>query len=305
MAYRLSIIIVHYKTPGLLLKCLRSLYLTDLLIEIIVVDNHSNDNSVEIIKREYPLVKLIENKENKGFSSANNQGIQIAKSENILLLNPDTEVNSDTLEKLILFLETQKSLCIIGPGLLNSDLSLQMSAWKYPWLSELLSDLFFLNRFLNRNYNSNCFSRSFCVEALSGAALLFKKQLTEKIGLLDDNLFWMEDVDFCYRANKAGAAIIYYPYAEVIHHSGQSSKKNQKIAVSNQLLSKLKFFKKHKGKHIFILASVIIFFNILSRIGLFSILFPFFALAGEKLAAYFFTLKRFFAYVFAGNLKIN
>ena len=217
---KISIIIVSYNVKDFLFNCIVSVQKYFSEAEIIVVDNNSSDGSVEMLKQNFPLVKLIDNKENKGFSGANNQGIVMARSENILLLNPDTEVIDGALNKMISFLETQKELCIVGPQLLNTDKTLQKSCWKFPKVIEIIAETFYLHLLFNSKYYSNKKQETvFEVDALSGAALLFKKELLQKIGILDENLFWMEDVDLCYRNKKSGGSNIYFPEAKIIHHS--------------------------------------------------------------------------------------
>ena len=115
MKPELSIIIVNYNAKEYISSCLTSIHKYFDKAEIIVIDNNSTDGSVELINLNYPDVKLIANKVNKGFSSANNQGIITVQSENILLLNPDTEIIDGSLDKMLDILKLQKDLCIIGP----------------------------------------------------------------------------------------------------------------------------------------------------------------------------------------------
>ena len=245
----ISIIIVSWNVKEYLRGCLSSVFknIQGISVEVIVVDNNSSDGSVEMLKQNYPDVKLIGNRNNNGFSKANNQGIEIAQSENILLLNPDTEIKYESLEKMISFLDSQKSCCIVAPKLLNTDGTLQMSCLKFPNLFMIIAEVFYLHHFFDsKKYLTKKMKSVFETDALSGAALLFKKDTINKIGMLDENLFWVEDVDFCYRNKISGGVNIYFPEAEIIHHSGQSSKKNYRITISNQLISRLKFFRKHK-----------------------------------------------------------
>jgi GT2 family glycosyltransferase len=115
--------------------------------------------------------------------------------------------------------------------------------------------------------------------------------------MFDDKLFWMEDVDFCYRAKIEGAKVIYFPLTEIIHYSGESSKKNINASLSNQLISKIKFVKKHYSILTALIASIFIFVHIISRIAIFFCL----SLTGRnfkvKRSAYFYSLKKYFNYV--------
>jgi len=216
---RISIIIVSYKVRDLLLACLRSLEKTsgekgDL--EIIVVDNNSGDGTRESVLNEFPNVQFVENKVNAGFSGANNQGMVLAKGDYIFLLNPDTEVVGDAVRELEQYLNRHPECVLVAPQLLNTNGSLQISAWKDHRLSSLLIETFFLHKMFNTlQYPSSFFNKTFEPSTLSGAALFFRKSLTEAIGLLDEQLFWMEDIDFCLRA-KAKGRVVYLPDAKVI-----------------------------------------------------------------------------------------
>lgn len=303
---KLSIVIVSYNVKEYLSACITSIQRDSVPVEIIVVDNNSSDGTLQMLKESFPLVKLIANKENKGFSGANNQGIVVAESQYILLLNPDTEIVGDALEKMVQFLNQKGDNCIIGPKLLNSDRSLQISCWKFPGLMEMFLELFYLHQvFGTRNYSVEKMKNIFEPHALSGAAVLFNKDLINKIGGLDEIFFWMEDIDFCYRAKKAGANIIYFPEATIIHHSGKSSKNNQHIVISNQLISKLKFEKKHGTFFSFVIACVIIFLQIISRLFILFIASAFKMTFKEKRYAYYFSLIKYFKFISGKNNAIT
>ena len=305
MMPKLSIVIVSYNVKDFLYNCIVSIQKNLVSVEIIVVDNNSSDGSIEMLKQNFSDVTLIQNKGNNGFSKANNQGIDIARSENILLLNPDTEIKSDALDKMIGFLETQKQLCIIGPKLLNTDGTLQMSCFKTPSVFTVIAESVYLHiLFSSKKYFLNKMKNIFNAEAMSGAAVLFRKELVLKTGLLDEDLFWMEDVDLCYRNIKSGGTNIYFPEATIIHHSGQSAKKNYRVAISNQLMSKLKFFRKHKKYFSFFFSAIFILIQIITRIFIFGILSISSNTSQKKCDAYAFTFVKFFKYIFTGNKNI-
>jgi GT2 family glycosyltransferase len=140
---------------------------------------------------------------------------------------------------------------------------------------------------------------------LSGAALFFPKSLFETIGGLDPQLFWMEDADFSLRASQAGAKLVYFPSSVIVHHSGQSSKKNQKVVVSNQLLSKLKYYRKHLSWIAFAAGVFFCFIHICSRILIFSGLSLFASRYREKAAAYYFTFGKFFRYLLTSDKSVT
>jgi GT2 family glycosyltransferase len=273
-------------------------------VEIIVVDNNSKDDSTSAVKEKYPNVILVENKFNAGFSGANNQGMKLASGEFILLLNPDTEIAVDALDLMLAYLVKHNECSIVGPQLLNSDGTLQSSVWKNQTVLDLILETFFLHKFFDTlNYDNDKMQESFLVASISGAALFFKKQLIDNIGMLDEHLFWMEDIDFCYRAKSQGQ-LIYLPDAKVVHHIGQSAKRNYNIAISNQLLSKLKYYKKHFGFAQAIPGNIFCFLFICSRLFIFAVLSPFKELWMLKLKAYWHTFKKFFRYLFLNDLSL-
>ena len=303
----ISIIIVNYNVKQLLLDCLNSIYTQSragLVIETIVVDNNSSDDSVAAVIAAFPQVTVIANKFNAGFSGANNQGMGIAKGKCIFLLNPDTEIVRDAIEQLYNYTLMEPSCAIVAPQLLNSDRSLQVSAWKNHTAADLFLETFFMHKLFGRlKYPSEQFGKTFKAESLSGAALFFRKKLVDQIGMLDERLFWMEDIDFCLRAQSEGS-LVYLHTAQVLHHSGQSQKKNYNVAIANQLLSKLKFYKKHASAFSVVIANLSCFIFILSRLIVFSVLSPFRKLYRLKAKAYFYTLKRFFSYVFRNDNRL-
>lgn len=306
MSPKISIVIVSYNVRDLLIQCLESVFKADMsdVVEVIVVDNHSSDDSVEMIKNLYPKVKLIENKHNTGFSGANNQGMEQGEGDYFFLLNPDTEISKDTLICLYDYAETNAKVSIVAPRLLNSDGSVQMSAWRNPRLFDVILETFFLHQILNiKTYHVNSFQQATPVDTASGAALFFSRKVKEKIKGLDPELFWMEDADLCYRASRLGE-IIYLPSTTVIHHSGKSTKTNYNIPISNQLISKLKFFKKHSTSLNYFLACIFSLLHIITRIILFLGLSIYSKQASYKLKAYLYTFKKFFRYTFLDDRSI-
>lgn len=304
---RLSIVIVSYKVKALVLQTLQSIADTAAVIEteIILVDNVSEDGTIEAVREKFPAVKIFANTTNQGFSLGNNQGMAAATGDVFFLLNPDTELRPGALQNLLREAASEKSLYVLGPRLVNSDGSLQISAWKMFRLRDLILEAFFLHRVFRRSeYPPEQYNKTFSPGMLSGAALLFPRALYEKTGGLDPELFWMEDTDFCYRAHAAGATIRYCPDAEVVHHSGQSSKKNLGVAISNQLLSKLKFLRKHRSGFAWFVGAVFCLQHIVSRIVIFSIAGLGSASARAKGAAYRFAFGKYRRYIFAGDKSL-
>jgi len=237
----LSIIIVSYNTAELLRRCLNSLK-SEIRnpkseIEIAVVDNGSSDGSVEVVKdfidrnsRQFAKIRddsceirLIENKENLGFSKAVNQGIKVAGGETILLLNSDTQIRPKALERLLEFEEKVRP-AIIGARLLNPDGSVQPSVFHLPTIGGAVKEYWFGRKGEFSKY-APAGSEPVVVEAVVGGAMLISKGVIDKIGLLDERYFmYFEDLDFCRRAAKSGFKVWYLPSAEIIHEHGASGR---------------------------------------------------------------------------------
>lgn len=221
----LSIIIVSYNTKKLLEECLESIEgKEEDNPEIIVVDNASSDNSAEFIKQKYKNIRLLENKENLGFSKANNQGIKIAKGEYILLLNSDTLTNEKSLESLIDFAKKHADAGVIGARLLNDDKSVQPSVFHLPSIFGAFKEYWLNIQGSFEKYIPKG-NEPVEVEAVVGAVMLIPKKVIEKVGLLDEKYFmYFEDLDYCRRVKRAGYKIYYLPEAKIIHHHGSSGK---------------------------------------------------------------------------------
>lgn len=299
----LSIIIVSHNVKELLSECIDSIYthLGSIEFEILIIDNNSADGTCEALRQKFNRVHIIANNSNVGFSEANNQGIRIVKGEYILLLNPDTKLIDSSLLQLLEYAKINRNN-IIAPRLLNADGSVQVSAWKDKTLLVMKLELFrmFIDRYPLVQYNTPTE-----VANVAGAAMLFHRSIIDTIGNLDNNLFWMEDFDFCYRVREVGGKVIYYPASSIIHHSGASKQKNLSIAYANANISKLKFYKKHFSVFSLFMAEIIIFLHILSRLTLFALLALLNGSARKQFKAYVFTLKKYFRYVFTGDGSIT
>jgi N-acetylglucosaminyl-diphospho-decaprenol L-rhamnosyltransferase len=304
---RLSIIIVSYNVQKLLVDAVSSIYRTGFPgVEVIVVDNNSADGSVQAIQSQFPQVRIVENKVNRGFSGANNQGIALAKGEFIFLLNPDTELFPDSIALLLAFLEKTTDAGIVAPRLLNTDGTFQPSCYKFPSLWSELMDVLFLGYLFDlhspfREADSHTVRAT---DSASGAALLFHSGLVKQLGyVLDEDLFWSEDLDFCYRVHRKGLKVYYYPEARVVHHLSRSARQNYRIPVINQMLSRVKFFEKHGSKASWFLMLPLYGLQIASRILLFLLLSPFRKVAARKLDAYLYSTRVFWRYFFKGERK--
>lgn len=293
----ISIVIVNYNVKHYVLKCLQSIYLQPcgLEIETIVVDNNSSDGSNEAIQEFYPNVHLIQNKNNAGFPAANNQAFKIAKGKYIFMLNPDAELFENTLLGLFKKMENDLSIGLIAPKLLHTDGSWQQSVWHYPTLWTIFCETFYLKSFLkHKNYNKQNKNEEFEADSFSGAAIFFRKSIIESIGMLDETLFWIEDVDFCYRAKKAGMKLLYYPKVQATHHISVSAKLNYNVSISNQIFNKIKYFRKYKNLVSSSIVLIISLIHVLYKLIAFTVLSPFSVVYSRKAKAYWYTLPKIF-----------
>ena len=265
--------------------------------EIIVVDNASNDGTQSSLPLAFPQVKLIANTTNKGFSAANNQGFAKSSGQYILLLNPDAALINGQYELALAFLNKHPDT-LIGPKLLNPDLSVQESVLLIPGWLDVLKEAFFVSYLFTSDWEKRADTANF---ALSGACLLMARGTYEVLHGLDEDLFWMDDVDFCFRARKNGINPVYFKEWTVTHVIGQSGKKNLKLSISNQLISKLKFFKKQEQILNYGLSAFAIQMHMVLRLFLFLILSPFGAVYRSKFSAYAYSQTLFFKYIFTGK----
>jgi GT2 family glycosyltransferase len=253
----LSVIIVSHNVKNLLKKCLESIgdFEKDLKFEAIVVDNHSEDHSAEMLKEHFPGVQLIENPRNLGFSKACNQGIEQSRGRYILLLNPDTEFTLGGVTEMVKFMHSAPRIGVCGPQMVDPQGRIQFSARSFPsYQAAISSSQSILNKLFPRNPLSRRYllkdqdrNRKMEVDWVSGSCLLAKRELFVKIGLLDERFFmYVEDVDFCYRAKKAGFSVYYFPNSVVIHHIGRSTEKRKLKMLVEHHRSMYYFYTKHQ-----------------------------------------------------------
>jgi len=255
---KVSIIIISFNVCNYLVKCLDSIekYWPDNIeMEIILLDNDSTDNTEEIIKKNYPFVKSIFSKINYGFSKGNNIAASHATGDILFLLNPDAELIDESVSNVFRYFDSQAQPLLVAPRLLNSDSTIQNSIIKYPGVFRMFIELFFITKIFNwLQINSTCFNVITEVDALSGAAIIIRRDRYNEIGGFDEQFFWMEDVDLCTQNLLKKGKNVYYPQTTILHHSGKSSTKNYLTVVTNQLLSKIKFIRKNSTFPNFILS---------------------------------------------------
>ena len=245
---KLSVVIVSYNVRTYLEKCLQSVQkaLDGIEGEVFVVDNHSEDDSVAVVRTDYPWVRLIESPENVGFARANNIAIRQSEAEYVLLLNPDTVVEEETLRQSLAFMDAHPEAGGAGVMMHNADGTLapeSRRAIPTPWVS-CLKMLGFTKRYYMSHLPWNQPSQ---IEVISGAFCLLRKKALDEIGLLDETFFmYGEDIDLSYRLLKGGWQNWYLPYS-IIHFKGKSTQKSDYRYVHIFYQAMLIFFRKHYG----------------------------------------------------------
>lgn len=260
----LSIIIVNINNCKLLEECLTSIKKSThkITYEVIVVDNASTDGSREMIRNKFPKVVLITNKENLGFSKANNLGLKIYQGRYTMLLNNDTIVKESALDRMVEFMDNHPEAGACGAKLLNVDGTIQRQGG-------LLGKKFWQAK------------EPTTVNFVLGAALLVRKEVIDQVGIMDDNLFFYnDDLDWCLSIRKAGYKIYFLPQAEIIHYGGYSSKKKftRRLFVEG-FIGGLYFVRKHYGEFAFHSYRLILCLCL-------SLCLPFLMTNQEKLLAY-------------------
>jgi len=248
----LSIIIVNWKVKKLLNRCLNSIFscLTGQDFEVIVVDNASGDGSEEMVKENFPQVKLIVNKSNLGFAKGCNQGIRIARGRYLFLLNPDTQLTNNIQEKIIGFMESHPEVGVGGCYLYYPDGRGQTSFYKFTSLTNHSGRAFLLYSFLPKNSLTAPFFSDFLrdnqsIDRVTGGAMVVRRQAFEEVGLFDESYFlYYEDEDLCYRMRQGGWKIASIPETKVIHHHNKSGEKNIRSTIFSSYRSQLLFFRK-------------------------------------------------------------
>ncbi len=231
----LSVIIVSYNVKEFLQQCIMSVHnsIDHLTHEIIVIDNNSVDGTPNIIAQRYPNVKLIANPINRGFAAACNQGLKLARGRFILLLNPDTMLQEDTIPTMIQFLQEHPEVGAAGCKILNPDGTLQLACRRsFPTPAVAIPKVLGLSTLFPKSKAFARYNLTYLnpdqiteVDAVSGSFLFFRRDVYEKIGGLDEDFFlYGEDLDFCYRIKQAGWKIYYLPTTKIIHYKGESTK---------------------------------------------------------------------------------
>lgn len=261
----LTIIIVNFNGGGYLLQCLESLEKTkeEISFETWVVDNASSDGSIEKARKKFPNINYLVNKDNLGFGAANNLVLRKINTEYILLLNPDSQVLPGTIQYMVDFLERHTDVGVATCKVEKADGTIDWASHRgfpTPWASFLY--FIFGNESLYHLTNEEML-KPHEVDAISGAFLLTKKEVLDKVGLFDEDYFlYGEDLDLCFRIKKAGFKIMYVPEIKIIHYKGVTSgikehsqnistatKKSRDRAFNSFYETMIIFYKKHMERN--------------------------------------------------------
>ncbi len=257
----LSIIILSYNTKQLSLECITSIkeqYKKELdneKFEIIVVDNNSTDGTLNALRRlKFKGFNLVESNENLGFSKGCNLGAKNANGEYLLFLNSDTQIKDQGFLKMLSFLKDKKEIGVLGGKLKNADGSSQLSAGKFYNLLNLFLMLLGLEGFASLRQSPNKITK---VDWVSGACLMIKKSVFEKLGGFEKDIFmYLEDMELCFKAKKLGLSTYFYPEIMLYHKELGSS--NRTFAISQIYKGILIFYKKHKSRQEYALAKLML-----------------------------------------------
>ena len=249
----ISIAIVTYNNSSVIKKCLYSIFETikNLKFELIIVDNGSSDNNVEIIEKDFKNVRLIKNDKNVGFGVAHNIAIKLAKGRYHLVLNPDIIFTENSIEKLLNFMEKNPDVGLISPKIVSPDGTIQYLCKRSPCVFDLCIRRFtpgFIQKLFKKRIDffemkDTGYNKIMDVCYLSGSFMLFRKSVLEKIGGFDENFFmYSEDADITHRIGEISRAL-FYPYTSVVHLWERGSHKNIKLFFIS-LISTVKYFNK-------------------------------------------------------------
>ena len=262
----LSIVTVSFNVSRLLSECLASVYASlarsPLRFEVWAVDNASHDDSVEMVRRDFPAAQLIVNERNLGFAAASNQGLQRSQGRYVLLLNPDTRVLEDALQMLVAFMDSRPRAGAAGAntrfaltqgGGASLAGAFQHSAFRFPTLAQIFLDFFPLHHrltdsALNGRYPRRLYERGlpFPIDHPLGAAMIVRREAIQEVGPLDERFFmYCEEVDWAMRLRRAGWEIYCVPAARVVHHAGQSTRQFRDQMFVALWRSRYLLFEKH------------------------------------------------------------
>jgi N-acetylglucosaminyl-diphospho-decaprenol L-rhamnosyltransferase len=253
----LAVVIVNYNAGEFLHRCLSSVMAAggDIALDVVVVDNASRDGSASVAAGAHPEIRLIENRDNRGFAAAANQGISATDAPFVFLLNPDAEITGGTLAALVKVAREHSRAGAVGCLVRNPDGTIQPSARRVPRLFEAL-----MHAFLGPVRPGNRWSRSYTmaewdrstereVEWISGSAMLLRREAFAEVGAFDEGYFmYVEDVDLCTRLRSAGWEVLFSPEVEAVHAIGVSARGQSRRMAFAHSASIYRYFEKHRAQ---------------------------------------------------------
>lgn len=252
-----SVVIVNWNTRDLLLDCIKSLYseTRSSSLQIIVVDNASEDGSADAVAEAFPDVTLIRNDINVGFSRANNQGLAVAEGRYLCLVNSDVKALDGVIDLMRAYLEAHPDIGALAPRTIGADLRLRRNCRDYPTLRNEASQALYLDRlfpsvraFRGRTLQDYDYQTPSDIEVLSGCFLMVPRRVWQVVGGLDERFFiYAEDTDWCRRISEAGWRVVYFPPAQAIHYGGSSSGVERIRFDQERIRANLQYWRKHEG----------------------------------------------------------
>lgn len=251
---RISIVIVTWNSQGYIRPCLDSLFSQDQDLEVIAVDNGSQDSTMDILREYGARITVIANQSNLGFARAVNQGLKLVSGDLILLLNPDTVLTLGALGAMAGYLAAHPQVWALGPQLLNPDGSVQHSCRQFPDGRIMFYEFTGLSRLFPKSKTFGRWRMGYFdhlapleVQQPMGACLMVKREVLDKVGLLDEENFPMffNEVDWCLRISRAGGQLYFLPQAKVYHHRGVSTRRVKKAMIISSHQSLTRYFSKH------------------------------------------------------------
>jgi len=251
-----SIVIVNWNTRQFLLECIETLLAetVDTRLEIIVVDNGSEDGSQDALRERYPDVTLIENGANLGFARANNVGFRVAAGRYLCLVNTDVIALDRVVDKLVAHMDANPGIGVLGPRTLTRDRKLRQNCRRFPTLLNAAGDYLMLKRLLpgiealeGRTLKASTYSATHDAEVLSGCFMMVRRDAFDQVGPLDEDFFFYgEDTDWCKRFVDAGWRVVYFADAEAIHFGGGSTKAYPVKYYLTMEQADLRYWRKHQ-----------------------------------------------------------
>jgi N-acetylglucosaminyl-diphospho-decaprenol L-rhamnosyltransferase len=251
-----SVVTVSRNTRDLLRQCLTSLESDRAIIEVLLIDAASADGSAEMVAREFGWVRLLPARENLGFTRGNNRGLRVARGRHLLLLNPDTAVQTGAIEAMASYLDGHPDVGAVGPQLRFGDGSVQRSRYRFPgkatgFVESTVLERLPVSRRLVRDFylQDRRDDELQEVDWLRGACLMIRRETARAVGLLDEGFFmYSEETDLCRRIRSAGWKIVYLPRAVVVHHEGKSSEQVPAARDLHFHESRFRYYRKHHGR---------------------------------------------------------